>query len=100
MDDADTPIGHRDADLRYYAIAEWEDPEEMDAHIGWARDFYAAMEPYSSSGIQVNFATEVDDDRLKRIYGEEKWERLVALKDEWDPDNLFNLNANIKPSRD
>jgi len=100
VDDPDTPIGSRDADYRYYAIAEWEDPEQGDGHMRWARDFYAAMERYSSSGIQVNFATDIDDDRLKRIYGEEKWERLVALKDEWDPENLFNLNANIKPSRD
>ena len=57
------------------------------------------MEPYSTSGIQVNFATDVDEDRLRAIFGEQKWERLVARKDEWDPDNVFNLNANIKPSR-
>ncbi len=47
----------------------------------------------------MNFATDVDEDRLRGIYGERKWKRLVALKDEWDPDNVFNLNANIKPSR-
>ena len=99
MDDADTPIGHRDADFRYYAIAEWEDPVQEDGARQWARDFSSAMEPFSSAGIQVNFATEVDDARLKGIYGEEKWKRLVALKDEWDPNNVFNLNANIKPSR-
>ena len=99
VDDDATPIGHRNADYRYYAVAEWNDAAQADAHIGWAREFYGAMEPYSTSGIQVNFATDVDEDRLRAIFGEQKWERLVALKDEWDPDNVFNLNANIKPSR-
>lgn len=99
VDDEATPIGHRDADYRYYAVAEWQDPEETDAHMAWAREFFAAMEPYSTSGIQVNFATDVDENRLLKIYGERKWERLVALKEEWDPENVFNLNANINPRK-
>lgn len=99
VDDEATPIGHRDADYRYYAVAEWQDPEQTDAHMAWAREFFAAMEPYSTSGIQVNFATDVDENRLRKIYGERKWERLVALKEEWDPENVFNLNANINPRK-
>ncbi len=98
MDDAATPIGHRDAELRYYAVAAWEDPEQTESHISWARDFHGAMEPFSSAGIQVNFLTDADDDRLRASYGAEKYDRLVALKDEWDPENVFRLNANVKPS--
>lgn len=55
------------------------------------------MEGFSSSGPQVNFVN-ADEDRLRRVYGGEKYERLVALKDRWDPGNLFRLNANIAPS--
>lgn len=95
--DADTPIGNRDAEFRYYATGAWEDPEETEANIAWARGFYAAMEQFSSSGPQVNFVN-ADENRLRRVYGDEKYERLVALKDRWDPDNLFRLNANIAPS--
>jgi len=40
------------------------------------------------------------DDRLKEAYGSEKYERLVALKDRYDPTNLFQLNQNIKPTKD
>ena len=98
VDDAATPIGHRDAELRYYAVAAWEDPEQTESHISWARDFHGAMEPFSSAGIQVNFLTDADDDRLRASYGAEKYDRLVALKDEWDPENVFRLNANVKPS--
>ncbi len=95
--DADTPIGNRGAEFRYYAVGAWEEPEEAEASIAWARDFYAAMEGFSSSGPQVNFVN-ADENRLRRVYGDEKYERLVALKDRWDPDNLFRLNANITPS--
>jgi FAD binding domain/Berberine and berberine like len=95
--DADSPIGSRDAEFRYYAVGAWEDPGETEANIGWARDFYAAMEGFSSSGPQVNFVN-ADEHRLRRVYGDEKYERLVALKDRWDPGNLFRLNANIAPS--
>ncbi len=95
--DADSPIGNRGAEYRYYAVAAWEDPEETEASIAWARAFYSAMERFSSSGPQVNFVN-ADEDRLRRVYGDAKYERLVALKDRWDPGNLFRLNANIAPS--
>jgi FAD/FMN-containing dehydrogenase len=44
----------------------------------------------------VNDVAEADE-RLTSIYGEAKAERLVALKREWDPDNVFRLNQNIRP---
>jgi hypothetical protein len=40
----------------------------------------------------------VSEERVRSTYGEEKYDKLVALKDRWDPDNLFRLNQNIKPS--
>jgi FAD/FMN-containing dehydrogenase len=97
VDDDATPIGNREAEFRYYATGAWEDRAETEANIAWARDFYAAMERFSGSGPQVNFVN-ADENRLRRVYGDKKYERLVALKNAWDPDNLFRLNANIEPS--
>ena len=54
------------------------------------------MRPFATGGAYLNFTPE---DRVREGYGEAKYERLVALKDRYDPDNLFRLNQNIKPSR-
>jgi hypothetical protein len=54
------------------------------------------MRPFSTGGAYLNFTPEAD--RVRDAYGEEKYERLVALKDRYDPDNLFRLNQNIRPS--
>ncbi len=59
------------------------------------------MEPYSTGGVYVNYlGQEADEgaDRIKAAYGSEKYQQLVALKDKYDPTNLFRLNQNIKPT--
>ncbi len=55
------------------------------------------MRPFSTGGAYLNFTPEAD--RVRDAYGAEKYERLVALKDKYDPDNLFRLNQNIQPSK-
>ena len=49
-------------------------------------------------GIALNFVSEISDARIRRTFGPEKYRRLVALKDTYDPDNLFRLNQNVPPS--
>jgi FAD/FMN-containing dehydrogenase len=48
-------------------------------------------------GSYVNFMTEYEESRVRAAYGPAKYERLVQIKRKWDPDNLFHLNANIRP---
>ena len=48
-------------------------------------------------GRYVNDVIEAGDDVARMIYGDAKYDRLVALKREWDPDNVFRLNQNIRP---
>ena len=57
----------------------------------------AIAEPYAATGRYVNEVTDTGDGMTSSIYGDVKMERLVALKREWDPDNVFRLNQNIKP---
>ena len=62
----------------------------------WARETVAAVEPFSTPGRYVNDVAETNEDG-RSIYGDAKYERLVALKRAWDPDNVFRLNQNIRP---
>ena len=62
-----------------------------------AMAFCDAMRPHTTGAAYLNFTA--DDDRVRGAYGEEKYARLVELKDRYDPDNVFRLNQNIKPSR-
>jgi FAD/FMN-containing dehydrogenase len=75
----------------------WTEPAIDDACRAWARAAIAEMEPYATVGRYVNDVVEVGDDVVRTIYGDAKYERLVALKREWDPDNVFRLNQNILP---
>ncbi|HNB50964.1 MAG TPA: BBE domain-containing protein, partial [Anaerolineales bacterium] len=77
----------------------WDDPADSEQVIAYARRFLAEMEPYSPGGLYVNFAGfgEEGESLVKAAYGAH-YERLVALKNKYDPTNLFRLNQNIKPS--
>ena len=86
---------HRDAKHALNINASWTD-EDSDRHIAWARDFDAAMQPYTV-GVYVNFLSNEGQDRVKAAYGPEKYQRLVALKKKYDPTNFFRVNQNIQP---
>jgi FAD/FMN-containing dehydrogenase len=83
----------------YFCLSMWMDPAENDRNVAWARGFAEAMSPFEVGSPYPNFI-EPDEGiaRLRSSYGPEKYERLVALKREWDPDNLFRLNQNINPA--
>ena len=89
----------KDAAWTYFCLAMWMDPLEDEGNIAWTRGFHEAMRPFSVGTALPNFI-EPDEGvaRLRASYGEEKYARLVALKQRWDPDNVFRLNQNIVPS--
>ena len=61
------------------------------------RDFWSDLEPYHTS-VYVNFLMEEGEERIRQAYGARKYDRLKALKRRYDPDNLFRLNQNIRPT--
>jgi FAD/FMN-containing dehydrogenase len=88
--------------LNIYAM--WHDASEDDANRRWARDSWAAMQPHAVEGMYVNFvgveggsAADIRD-AARAAYGDRKLGRLTALKNRYDPDNVFRLNHNIPPS--
>ena len=80
----------------------WQDPTDDERLIGFVRQCHALMKPFAAQGEYVNFIASEDLDRAaettRRAYGDAKYQRLVALKDRYDPDNLFRLNHNVAPS--
>lgn len=80
----------------------WQDPADDDRVIAFVRESHAMMQPFAAQGEYVNFLAAAELDRAaettRRAYGDKKYERLVALKDQYDPHNLFRLNHNVAPS--
>jgi FAD/FMN-containing dehydrogenase len=93
----DTAFTGRDA--AFWAAGEivWNDDGLDDACRSWARAAADTSAPHAAIGRYVNDVIEVGGDVARTIYGDAKYERLVALKREWDPDNVFRLNQNIRP---
>jgi FAD/FMN-containing dehydrogenase len=74
------------------------DPDGLAAEREWVRNYWSALVPHATGvGSYVNFMPEQDDDRVRNAYGD-KYARLQAIKATYDPDNVFHLNANIKPA--
>jgi FAD/FMN-containing dehydrogenase len=92
-----TAYPHRDAGYVMNVHGRWETPGEDEAGIAWARGFFQATAPYATGGVYVNFMTQDEEDRVAAAYGGH-YDRLVQVKDKYDPQNVFRLNQNIKPS--
>ena len=93
-----TAFGDRSAPFWLELNSTWLDPKESDDQIAWTRNFWSDMQRFSSGKIYLNHpGFDEEDDLVKKAYGD-NYERLVALKDKYDPDNLFHMNQNIKPS--
>ena len=95
--DEATAFSHRDARYLFHPISIWADPADDERMIAANRAFTAAMRPLGTGAAYLNFTPEAD--RVRDAYGDAKYARLVALKDRYDPANLFRLNQNIRPSR-
>ena len=93
----DTAFTGRDAAFWAGAEIAWNDDALDDACRSWARTAVDSAAPHASAGRYVNDVTEVGRDVARMIYGDAKYDRLVALKRTWDPDNVFRLNQNIAP---
>ncbi len=101
VDSEATAFNFRDVEYSFMSIGQCTTPTETQGCAQWARDFWEAMQPYSTGGVYVNYlGQEADEgaDRIKAAYGPVKYQRLSALKKQHDPTNLFRLNQNIKPA--
>jgi FAD/FMN-containing dehydrogenase len=94
----ETAAANRAAAYVFNIASAWTAPDESDRHVDWTRTFWSAMRPFSTGGVYVNFLSQGEGgDRIKAAYGS-NYARLVALKNKYDPTNLFRMNQNIQPT--
>ncbi len=99
VSDDETPYSHRDAPFVINIHSIWSDTAKNEENIKWARDLWDAIRPFAAGGVYVNFLMNEGVERVMAAYGKEKYRRLVALKNKYDPTNFFSLNQNIKPGK-
>lgn len=92
-----TAYAHRDTKFVMNVHGRWEEPDEDDRCINWARDLFNATAPFASAGVYVNFLTSDEEDRVRAAYGS-NYDRLAEVKRKYDPGNLFCVNQNIRPA--
>ncbi len=92
-----TAYAHRKTPFVLNIHTRWRDAADDERCLGWARDFHQATERFAQ-GVYVNFLSDEGEDRVKAAYTPEVWNRLVALKKKYDPNNLFRMNQNIRPA--
>jgi FAD/FMN-containing dehydrogenase len=93
-----TAFGDRSGDFLVNIIASTFTAEGFAEAVQWAQDLHTTIEPSLTGGSYVNFLPEEGEERVRTSYGERTFARLQALKDEYDPSNLFRLNQNVPPS--
>jgi FAD/FMN-containing dehydrogenase len=99
VDPEATAFGLRDDQWDYDVISQWQDRGETADHIEWTRAFWTAVEPFASGAVYVNHLDAEEGARLRAAYrSANSYQRLVALKTKYDPENLFRLNQNIRPT--
>lgn len=90
-------VGNRETKWVLNIAASWEKVEDDKKNVEWARKAWRDIRQFSTGGTYVNFLTEEEgDDRIHAAYGK-NYERLVEVKTNWDPENMFRMNKNIEP---
>jgi FAD/FMN-containing dehydrogenase len=93
-----TPFAYRDGGWAGVIVGVDPDPANNAAMTEWARDYWEELHPTSAGGAYINFMMDEGQDRVRASYLG-NYERLVRVKDRYDPDNVFHINQNIRPSR-
>ena len=94
----ETALVVRDVKWCYHALTVWMPemgPDE--AHVAYTKNIAERMAKYARPGVYLNYVADEGLDRVRSSYGPH-YDRLVALKDRYDPTNLFQINQNIPPS--
>jgi FAD/FMN-containing dehydrogenase len=91
-----TAFPHRGESLALEVVGGWPDPEHAAATERWVLDLWQAVQPHTTGNATVSFLDDEGPERIKAAYGQ-NWDRLVAIKRQYDPTNLFRSNHNIAP---
>jgi FAD/FMN-containing dehydrogenase len=93
-----TAFGHREDQFAAVLFSGWDDPTQAEANIGWTRRLAQDLEPFGSGGEYINELGPMDrPDHVRASFGA-NYDRLAALKEQWDPTNVFRHTQNLKPT--
>jgi FAD/FMN-containing dehydrogenase len=92
-----TAFAHRSTPFVLNIHTRWQETADDEKCLKWAREFHDSTQDFAN-GVYVNFLSQEGEDRIKEAYTVEVWDRLVKIKNKWDPENRFHMNQNIKPS--
>jgi hypothetical protein len=93
---SETAFGDRSAPFIMNLLANWSEAFNDDVHISWIRGVFNRLRPAMKPGVYVNFMSGDEQDRVSEAY-RERWDRMVAVKTHYDPQNFFRLNQNVPP---
>ncbi|APU39671.1 MULTISPECIES: FAD-binding oxidoreductase [unclassified Streptomyces] len=94
----DYPVPYRGAPWAVHPFGVWEDPADDERCRQWVKDVRSDCEPWSTGAVYLNFTGNEGADRVVSGLGGENMQRLAALKRQYDPDNVFRFNHNIRPA--
>jgi hypothetical protein len=89
-----TAYPHRARSFCVTAVPKWEEASSDDAMIGWADRLFDALEPHAADGVYVNYLDDIAPQPAAAAWGGHR-NRLIELKQRWDPDNLFRSNPSL-----
>jgi hypothetical protein len=92
----ETAFGDRSSPFIMNLLASWPDASADAGNVAWVRGLFARLRPAMKPGVYVNFMSGDEQDRVPEAY-HERWERMVAVKSHYDPNNFFRLNQNVVP---
>jgi FAD/FMN-containing dehydrogenase len=92
-----TAFSHRHAAFDYAVYSLWKDASDDERHIHWTDRLWSAMRPFAV-GAYVNELGDEGDARVREAYSASTYDRLVSVKNRYDPTNVFRLNQNIHPT--
>lgn len=93
---SEAAFGGREAPFILNLLANWTEPRHDAAHVSWIKSVFEMLRPAMTPGVYTNFMSADEHERVRESY-QERWERLVAVKTQYDPRNVFRRNQNIPP---
>jgi hypothetical protein len=93
---SETAFGDRSAPFILNLLADWKDPADDAANVSWVRSLFNGLRPHMKPGVYVNFMSGDEQERVPEAY-QDRWQRLLKVKTQYDPSNFFRLNQNIAP---
>ena len=96
VDDDATAFSPRDSGFFYSAVSVWLDAQDDDRQLRWAAEVDAEFEPFRTPGRYINFVAESDEESAREALGDRTYDRLGAVKERYDPTNLFSRNPNVR----